>query len=45
MNGEKPVPKKWPDIINEVDNMIQATEQNLIMLKAQFKAAQAENNK
>ena len=40
MDGEKPKPKKWQDIVNELDNMIQLTEQNLIMFKAQLAEAQ-----
>jgi len=40
MNGEKPKPKKWPDIVNELDNLIQVSEQNILLLKAQLKEAQ-----
>ena len=42
MNGEKPKPQKWQDIVNDIDNMIQVAEQSLIMLRAQLKAAQEE---
>ena len=40
MNGEKPKPQKWQDIVNDLDNMIQVAEQSLIMLKGQLKTAQ-----
>ena len=40
MNGEKPKPKKWQDIVNDLDNVIQASEQNLIMLRVQLVEAQ-----
>lgn len=39
MNGEKPKPKTWEEIIVEIDNDIQAAEQFLIMKKAAGKAA------
>jgi len=42
MNGEKPKPQKWQDVINDLDNIIQASEQNLILLRAQLAAAQKE---
>jgi len=40
MNGEKPKPKKWEDIILEEDNMIQMLEQSLILHKAMKAEAQ-----
>lgn len=40
MNNEKPKPQKWQDIVNDLDNMIMATEQNMFMLKAQLVEAQ-----
>ncbi len=40
MNGEKPKPKKWQDVVNDLDNVIQASEQNLVLLRAQLAEAQ-----
>jgi len=39
MENQNPKPKKWPDVINELDNVIQMSEQNLVLLKAQLEAA------
>ena len=39
MNDEKPKPQKWQDIVNNIDNLIQVTEQNLVLLKGQLEAA------
>jgi len=40
MNGEKPKPQKWQNVVNDLDNVIQASEQNLVLLRAQLEAAQ-----
>ena len=40
MNGEKPKPQKWQDIVNDIDNLIQVGEQNLLLLRAQLVEAQ-----
>lgn len=42
MNHEKPKPQKWQNVVNDLDNVIQAAEQNLILLRAQLAAAQKE---
>ena len=39
MENQKPKPRKWQDLINDIDNAIQMTEQNLVLLKAQLEAA------
>ena len=39
MNSEKPKPQKWPGLVNDIDNLIQVTEQNLVLLKGQLEAA------
>jgi len=39
MNGEKPKPQKWQDIVNDLDNAKQVNEQNRIMIDAQLEAA------
>ena len=39
MEQEKPKPKKWQDVVNELDNLIQMTEQNLVLLQGQLEAA------
>ena len=39
MENQKPKPRKWQDLINDIDNAIQSTEQNLVLLKAQLEAA------
>ena len=39
MELNKPKPKKWKDVVDELSNMIVMTEQNLVLLRAQLRAA------